>query len=34
LSLTADLQYMKDSLRDGAPERKAWIPGLRPVVSF
>ena len=34
IDVTADLQYMKDSLRDGAPDRKAWIPGLRLVVSF
>jgi len=34
IDITADLQYMKDALRDGGPDRKAWIPGLRLVMSF
>jgi porin len=34
IDVTADLQYMKDSLRDGGQDRKVWIPGLRLVVSF
>jgi len=34
VDVTADLQYMQDSLRGGTPDRKAWIPGLRLVVSF
>ena len=33
IDVTADLQYMQDSLR-GDQDRKAWIPGLRLVMSF
>jgi len=34
LALTLDLQYMHEQLNAPAPERTAWLPGLRLIAAF